>query len=290
MKVSKSLIIAIGLSLSFLCILMMAFKNTTSDLSTMYNNIDRGCSKEQFSNSEFCKLSKEERTYDTYTVMRQVLSDYDFQWLSVVAIIFVCLPCLFNFCKTLKSKMELQILTRDNYYKVLRKSYLSCLKYSWVIVVPIIILILCSYAYSGHFNYTYAISTGYTEFYFQLKPIPYLILYFFCLYMFILSFINLGLIVTRKNHNIVIVLIETFLIYLSIDLLIEMAIGYGICVLITGKRYSHFNIVDILYMGHATNIYEMIFIPLTLLILSALVMMLCYKNKEKFIQDIEKNN
>ena len=53
---------------------------------------------------------------------------------------------------------------------------------------------------------------------------------------------------------------------------------------------SRFNIVNILNIGYAKNVFEMIFLPLCLVIISLVILIIAYKNKEKFIIDCEKNN
>ena len=110
------------------------------------------------------------------------------------------------------------------------------------------------------------------------------------IYMFTIFFINIGLIVARKNHSIIVVLIESFLVFLAIDVVIEIVIGTIIGNIIVGGRISRFNILNVLYVNYASNYLDMILFPLILLILSFIILKLKYNNKEKFIIDIEKNN
>ena len=107
--------------------------------------------------------------------------------------------------------------------------------------VTSIIMLLLSFLASGHFDYHYVQRTsGFIYFDYSMNFIIYYIL--ILLYMVLISifFINIGLIVLRKNHNLIVVLFEAFLIYI-------------------------------------------------LALITFIIVILKYKNKEKFIIDCEKN-
>ena len=158
-------------------------------------------------------------------------------------------------------------------------------------MVPLIILFVFSYLYSGHFNYTYLINSGgYYSFYVDANPIIFIILYILCIFLFFIFFTNLGLIVVRKNHNIIVVIIESFLLFIVVDIILELLLGVIISNILFNGFSSRFNIVNILNIGYAQNVFEMLLLPISLVIISFILVIIIYKKKEKFIIDCEKNN
>ena len=295
MKINPKYVISIVCSVCFLGILLFSFyDNVTNNWNKLYNVEETFCKNREHSEIKECEYyisgQKSKTTADTLTIFSSTLYNHNFVWINCVAILFIILPCLYDFCKVLKSKMIVNMFNRDNYYHVLKKCFFSCLQNSFVVIIPLLILLICSYIYSGHFDFTYALNMGNRDFYFKANPFIYILLYMLSIYMFTIFFINIGLIVARKNHSIIVVLIESFLVFLAIDVVIEIVIGTIIGNIIVGGRISRFNILNVLYVNYASNYLDMILFPLILLILSFIILKLKYNNKEKFIIDIEKNN
>ena len=212
-------------------------------------------------------------------------------WINYILVILIVFPTMFYFCKLCKSKMAINILDRKSYFLFLKNNIINCYKKIWIIMVPLIILFVFSYLYSGHFNYTYIINSGgYYSFYVDANPIIFIILYILCIFLFFIFFTNLGLIVVRKNHNIIVVIIESFLLFIVVDIILELLLGVIISNILFNGFSSRFNIVNILNIGYAQNVFEMLLLPISLVIISFILVIIIYKKKEKFIIDCEKNN
>lgn len=155
-------------------------------------------------------------------------------------------------------------------------------------MVPLIILFVFSYLYSGHFNYTYIINSGgYYSFYVDANPIIFIILYILCIFLFFIFFTNLGLIVVRKIIILLLLLLKVFA-FIVVDIILELLLGVIMSNILFNGFSSRFNIVNILNIGYAQNIFEMLLLPISLVIISFIVVIIIYKNKEKFIIDCEK--
>ena len=299
MKFIKNNYISLTIMLFTIIILVIAFFSTKNEYDSMYSSSENTyyyCIENNIEN-ERCEFlienhnNKELMTADTITVFYSVLMSPNNNWINYILVILIILPSLFHFCKLCKSKMTINILNREKYTSFLKENIINSYKKIWVLIIPLTILFIISYLYSGHFNYTYVINSGaYYSFYVDYNPIIYILLYVVCISLFLIFFINLGLIVARKNHNIIIVIIESFLFFIAIDIILELVGGLFISKLLYNSFSSRINIVNILNIGYAQNIIEMIMLPLSLVVISFLIIMIKYKNKEKLIIDCEKNN
>lgn len=291
----------ISLLIMFFLIIIFIFglQTTKKDFDSMYNASEYTYSYciENNVNNDRCNYlienhnNKEVLTADTFTVFFTSLMSQNNSWINYVLVILIVFPTMFYFCKLCKSKMAINILDRESYFLFLKNNIINCYKKIWIIIVPLIILFVLSYLYSGHFNYTYIINSGgYYSFYVDANPIIFIILYILCIFLFFMFFTNLGLIVVRKNHNIIVVIIESFLLFIVVDIILELLLGVIISNILFNGFSSRFNIVNILNIGYAQNVFEMLLLPISLVIISFILVIIIYKKKEKFIIDCEKNN
>lgn len=233
--------------------------------------------------------NKQKLTLDTVSFYMQVAISPKTHSFNLVLLILIILPALYNLCKLFKSRNIINIINRTDYKKLLRKILLGVYKFALILPISLGVIFLITFLITGHFDYSYAIvSDVYGLFWFNINGIIFILLFLVALFFFGIFFINLGLIVLRKNHNIIIIIIETFLLYIGLELTIE------VCEIIPSflgiNHHFNFDIINILSAGYATNIYEMIIFPLVLAIITFGVVLLLYKDKEKLIIDCEKNN
>lgn len=80
------------------------------------------------------------------------------------------------------------------------------------------------------------------------------------------------------------------MLFIVVDIILELLLGVIMSNILFNGFSSRFNIVNILNIGYAQNIFEMLLLPISLVIISFIVVIIIYKNKEKFIIDCEKNN
>jgi len=170
---------------------------------------------------------------------------------------------------------------------------LNC--YKPIIIFPVILLflyLLC-FIYSGHFDTSWAVQFEYNmylSFWYKSNLILFLIIYFLSIFIYTISLLNIGLIISRKNHNLIVVTIESFLLFIAIDIIIELFFGIVLSRLLGNGFSSRLNILNFFNVGYATTILEMILYSTLFVIMTFIVLIIVYNNKEKFIIDIEKNN
>ena len=100
------------------------------------------------------------------------------------------------------------------------------------------------------------------------------------------------MIVARKNHNLYISIILSYLLYIGIEIFLEGLIGKILFLNIfkIDSMMLYFNIMNIFSLNLVKG-YPYTFIPLILiLILTTLIVIKMYKNKESLIIDCDKNN
>lgn len=297
MKFLKKNLISIVSMLIILIIFMLSFFSVKKEYDSMYSsqkNLYYSCLENKNDNClEYIKEfeGNDVKTADTITVFFTSLMEQKASIMNYLLVIFLVVPSLIPFCKMCKNKIINNILNRKKYNEFLKEAFINCYKNIWIIFIPLLILFIASLIYSGHFNYDYILnSESYYSFYVYINPLIYCILYFVSILLFTIFYINIGLIVARKNSNIAIVGIESFLLFILIDIIFEIIFGLLISKIIFNSFSSRFNLLNILNIGYAKNILEMILIPLILVIITFIILKIIYKSKEKFIIDCNKNN
>lgn len=300
MKKRKNIIINILMISMLMILLCFSFFKNTSDWNSIYKNqenIYNKCFEIDYSNNASCKYLIENHdninalTADTISIFLSSLTSPSTSWINYILIIILIFPSLLSICQLFKSRAITNILNRQKYTDVIKHLLKDALKGIYIVIIPLIFLFIISYLYSGHFNYNYILYSGsYYSFYANINPILYIAFYFICISLFCIFLINIGLIIARKNHNIIIVLIESFLLFIAIDIFLELIFGVLLSNIIFGGFSSRINLVNILNIGYAQNIIEMIITPTILALGSFIVVIIKYKNKEALITDCEKNN
>lgn len=165
------------------------------------------------------------------------------------------------------------------------KSYLSSL----VIIIPIIIIWIIILKNTFNQNYNYAVNYFPIFWHVKYNIYFYILISIMSIILFLLTFTNISLIILRKNQNIALIAIESFLIFIAIDIIIEVLFGWLLSNILFNVFNSNLNIVNILSLGYANNFKEMIMLPMILYVITLIILIFKYINKEKFIIDIEKN-
>lgn len=205
-------------------------------------------------------------------------------------IFLVILPSLLPICHFLKSKIIKFYCNRESYNTMLRKLFKKAYRYSWFVPLICLTIFIISYLVSGHFDnsYNFIFDNGLDDLCFKTSPFTFLITYLLNIYFYTLFLVNIGLIVARKNQNILAILIESFLIFIGLDLLIEVAFNNLLSTFIKVPFY-HYDLLNY-YKFRGLNSYLTSLIFTGFLSLSSgLIAYLVYKNKEKLFIDCDKS-
>lgn len=294
--IRKNIIINLLISIIFFIVLIFNFNNTKKMFNMekesenrYYNYCINNNIKTDGCNETILNHNKENGV-DAITFYKIMTISGKTNYLNYTLIILISLCSCFTVCKLYKNKSIVNFLDRKKFSSVKIKMLLKCYMSSLVIIIPIILLWILCFINTCSVNYAYAIKNFPIFWHVNYSPYLYVIFYIIAISLFCLFFINISLIIARKNHNIVVVVIESFLTFVGIDIFIEVVFGWIISNILYGEFTSRFNILNILSVGYAKNLNEMIILPLILYVISFVILYFTYKNKEKFIIDVEKNN
>lgn len=228
-------------------------------------------------------------THSTYNIFETFLITDNYLFPFFVPLV-VIIPFLYVLSKEFKSKYIKNYCMRASYKEYKRHIFKT--SYQNIFVIPVVIGIT--------FLISYIISNG------NINPIadqglnyvlPDIVLFldsklFWLFYVLVLLagiglFINVGVIVLSKNKNFIIALIESELIIFLIWCFSEICLG-----LIGSNIFNidpgNFNLLSIYNWNGVTNMYIYTLLNIVLYIISLIIAILSYKNKEKIIIMCEK--
>ncbi len=229
-------------------------------------------------------------TFDTMLIFYEITIKPNLQNLNLFIIVFAVAIALYYQNQLLKNKVVVNILNRTSHKNYIKKLLVESYKYAWLVPLVMLFLFILCFIYSGHFDSSYRNLFNVDDnFFYNMNIIVFMVEYMFSLALFNIFLINIGLIAMRKNHNLVVIIIESFLIYIGLDLVIEMFVGHFLSKIMNGNisPISLFNQFSLVYYN---SVLQSIIVELGLVIVSTLIVYLMYKNKEKLIIDCEKNN
>ncbi|MBQ8902586.1 MAG: hypothetical protein IJY87_05985 [Bacilli bacterium] len=216
-----------------------------------------------------------------------VFSSTTIDYVNHLALIMIIIVNVFGIIwinKVLKNKYILNYYTRcssKNFIKTL-------IKESYVYILPIILsfMICIVYIYS---NTTLemtqlSINNSFWSISWMNHPYLFIILYLLQLSLFLGTYINLGLIMSRRNYNYILSLISTYLLFLGIQLIDEIILGK-----IFKLKYS-LSIANCFIFDDSYGITLPLIFPIVLFLITFIIVILIYNNKEKLYLDCEKNN
>jgi hypothetical protein len=280
--------------------------------SIKYKNNQKGLIEDYYQSVEKCKNLTEEASeeevewcknliemgtkqfdtnaYDAYdTFASEYLTMY-FNDFLLIAIIVV--GSSYYVTKYLRNRVILNDITRESYKSIIKKLFLSAWKYALMIPLFLFIIYFVIFLTTDHFYFTIGLSnlSDYVGTIFENN----LILLFLAIIIksIILSmiYINITLIVSRKEHNYFLSIIISYIFIFGLELFFEIFFSNFLDVINLSDYGLLFNIIDIYYYVYIEYGFLQIYILLGVLLLSFIPLFLVYKNKEKLIIDSEKND
>lgn len=253
-------------------VLYYEHNHTFYDYGQLFDN----CKKNDNTTSELCNTNYEdhELSLDRKTIFYSILRDTPLAYLFIFSFGLIIIASMFNLNKLFNSKYMLYFLQRKKYSSFLKK--IICKSYGKVIIIPIFLFILYIFTmlFSNHNDPFLAIELGISSFgSTNLNNQYFIIFYILYITLMHLSYINIGLLLIKHGKNILTLLIQSYLVYFSIETIVELISVNAI--------YT-----DIYELGDVDIMVE-ITIALLYCIISFIMVLLKYKNKEKIIRNLE---
>lgn len=252
-----------------------------------YNDSKPICDDLKQLKDEYGSLSDD--TYMTmFTIFRLNNSPMPIIFIMPIFIMFIS---IWDNQKEINSNHLKNYLTRKSYKQYLKKFFKSAYKVFWILPCYVFYVFLLSYIISGHFNYGLSAGTGLATYGIQYLKLGILFVVLMALNVAIHSLIyaNLSMICAKKNKNILLTLLESYILWIVIEIVGEVVnsdlIKFGILDI---KYSSIFNIVDLYSYFSRGNIWLTLLISLGYFLISLVIAILVYKNKEKTMVCFEK--
>lgn len=290
----------ISLLIFIMLVLLATYYFATEKIYTYYeNNIISPMSEHtceiilKYEENELCTKMLEDsgKTMDTLTVYNQVNSEEGLGIYYSIAPLIIILAGIYQINKEFRALHIKNYVTRENYKKYIKKALLNSYKNAWILPAFALYMFLWSYYISGHFDYSYSISKGYSTFSVQFLEIPFMFMFTYMLNMFFISifYISIGLLVVKHNKSVITSTIEGGLIFYGlavINTFIMQAHLYPKVFKITNT--GNLDFLDIYTYSDKTSLIGFTIFCFCLAALSVILVKLSYKNKEKNIILLEK--
>lgn len=285
---NKALLIGFIIIFSiFLYSICFNYKIYKDDIKN-YNLIVDKCNNNMLSDEICNNISDDYPKVDAYTFTYRVINDS----LEVIYVfpLVIILSAVWNISKEFKNGYVKSYLQRKNYKSYLKHIFKNSYKAALIIPISLIIVFIISYLITGTLDYSYILGTSYTTWdvkyldNFNLFYIGYLLNKLF-LGIF---FVNLGLMFIRKNKSTIIAILEAFITFLAIEIVNE--------IIITKLLFTKLLHINVGFLFNIFDSYSYYMLPseVTYLLLSVLyavisfvIVIIYYKNKEKLIIDCE---
>ena len=251
--------------------------------SEYYNNFKDYCDK--LPDYEHVCIS------DTPTILYTLINGSVFGIIVYFGPLFVIIPAMWNVQKEVNSNFSKLYLTRKNYKSYIKRMLKEVYKNIWILPTIILYLFICAYMLSGHFDYHFSYDSSYATY--EIQYLKNFGVFFICYIMNFLGqsilYINLGLISLRKSKNIIITILEAYLLFIGIEIFLEVFLNNFILYRIFGiNLFGFLNILDIYTFSYTIGLIPYLSLSFTIVLLSFIVLKLLYKNKEKTFIEWEK--
>jgi len=217
---------------------------------------------------------------------------YRLNFLNPFAFLIVVIPSLYYSCTIIKNKLIINSKTRMNYFDFMKLLIKKSYKYIWLL--PVIILVLFIFLLlNTTLDLAYALLNGSAIWgtYLLKHPIVFFSLYFINIILYSCSFVNLSLIVARRQPKYILAVIFSFVCYIGIELFLELVVNVIIFQNIFDSEVGYlFNIMNIFTFNDTFGIKKLMTFTIGVFIVSCIGVYISYKNQEKFIIDCEKND
>ena len=301
-KLLKRNKIVIIILLIFCTIILFSVNSIINDVkqSNMYRSqLVKEC-KEDIKNGisdksylETCKeaIQNEHIQIDFYTVYSDLLV-WKLHYLNAIAFLIVVIPSMFSICKILKNKYIINSLTRESYNSFIKKYLKIAYKYIWVLPFIALFAILLV-TINTTFNPEYAIKFSSVVWSTNLikNPILFVSLYILNIIFYSFTFVNISLIVARKQHKYIPCVILSYILYVGLELFLEVGVTMLISSIIFKSDFGIiFNIMNMFMFNDVFGVTALLMFSFFVMIISFIFVYLMYRSREKLVIDCEKNN
>lgn len=231
---------------------------------------------------------------DPILLFYHIFSDLDLYFFPLISPLFVIIPTVWQFHRELNSGYITNCLTRMEYKKYIKKLYLKSVKNFWVVPVFVIVaFLICCFLTKG-FNVGSELEM-YGR-YFSPNPeyvkniAVFMLVFITNIILHSIFYANISLFYCKKNSNLLVNIILSYLTFFVIDIFMEVFVGAYLCA----------RVLDIHYVGDTLNLFVIwqydkvisllatVIYAIILVIASLIVLFFIYRDRERTVIAIEK--
>lgn len=232
---------------------------------------------------------------DTFTVFFQLLINSNLSLIQLIAPIIVIVLASYSFSHEYYTGFYKNVLLRMSYKEYFKYIILKTYKCIWILPAFIVILFVCSFTISGHFDVNLTLSY-WPENYIPISIsviknfFPFMIIFLLNIIFNSLFYANLSLIPIKKSNNYIISVISSYLLFIFCNIFLEVFIG-----ILLLEKYAHISQASGIFNLFNCWVYDSIpSIPLytiycfLLAVISFIVVIYIYHDIEEVVIESEK--
>lgn len=233
-------------------------------------------------------------TSDPLLQFYHYISSTDLFYLQLIGPLFVIIPSVYYFHKSIHSGFICSCMTRISYKEYMKKHYLNALKHAFILPLAVVVLFLtCVVILQSWDVGSEANLYGYFS-----SPDPvylshlglFMINYMVCLFLHSIFYVNLGLVYTKKCSSFLVNVILSYLTFVAMEIISSAFIGGLFLARLLDIHYwsdtlSLFNVW--IYSG-VQGLLPYFLFSLFLALTSTLIVLRIYRSKEGVIIESEK--
>lgn len=240
-------------------------------------------------------IPKKPIMYDTYSLFSYIIVDSPLAIIMYVMPFIIMLCGIYNFYSKIKTGYFKDECMRRKYKKNLIVNILSSWKNAIIVPIFIIMVFVGCYITTRSFDinktiefYDYSLINRQ---YLDILP-TYFIIYTINLFFLAIFYINITIIITKKNNNLFVTLIQSYLIFIIIGIITEVIVGSGLekmfPILKSYNLCNSLSLFNFWVYDNVMNLGFMILFAFALFLVSTLIVLFKYKNKESVNLEIDK--
>ena len=243
---------------------------------------------------KFCKEVEKTPPYkiDFYSMFYSTYSQ-GYNFMIFIIFLLIIISSIRVVCPFLKNNILKNTLTRESYKKVIIKLFANAYKPALLLPFLTIVAFIICFIFTGNFDYNNAVQGNYVSWNASSLKSPFLFMITYILRIFIISliYINISLLVCKKNHNFVVATILSYLCFIATEIILEVVFNTLIFTVLLKSGFGVvLNILAIFTLFDQYGLAYSVLVPLIFFIITAIFVYIEYKDKEKLMIECEKNS
>ncbi len=263
------------------------YSNTSEIISECKGIIESASTQEK----ENCKsILENEELYiykkPNFFVMIYSIITENLNALNIILFLVVVGSSIYWINSVLKNKCLMNYYMRESNKSFLKRIFKESYSWFWVVPLAIVILIICCIMSSSFELYQGIENNVIWNLTTLQNPWLFIIVFIVRICLYFLFYINVALLLSRKHRSYFTSLFSSFLVVVVLQLFYEIVLDklYGI---FGYKWLLYLNFMDIFNINDTYGLMSSLLFPSIIYVITLILVLIFYKNKEKLLLDVE---